>query len=106
MSEMKKEKKETAVNEINDTLAEKLEQAGLWRRAAARWLDVMLMCETDTLRDQVRRRRNACLSRLSSPVLDKKLDIHGINRAASLTQDRMGLSRPKGAAFRKYPKPT
>lgn len=89
---------------VSDAVAEKLEHAGLWRRAATRWLDVMQTCETDTQRNLVRLRRHACLSRVSSPAQEERLDIHAINRAASRTQERMGLNRPKGAAFRIFPK--
>ena len=91
-------------NEIKDAVAEKLELAGLWRRAAARWLEVMQLCKTDTEREQARRRRNQCLSSVSRPAPEGKLGIHAINRAASRTQDRMGISQPDGAAFRTLPK--
>lgn len=90
---------------IYDATAEKLENAGLWRRAAARWLDVMLLCKTDTERDLARRRRNRCLSNVSRAAPEEKLNIHAINRAASRTQEEMGLSQPGGAAFRTLPKP-
>ncbi|MCT4737237.1 PerC family transcriptional regulator [Raoultella ornithinolytica] len=89
---------------INDAVAEKLELAGLWRRAASRWLDLMLLCKTDEEREWVYRRRHTCLSNVSRPVPENKLNIHAINRAASRTQERMGLSRPKGAMFRTLPK--
>jgi len=89
---------------IHDAVAEKLEKAGLWRRAAARWMEVMLKCETDAQREQVRRRGNRCLSNVSRPAPEGALDIHGINRAASRAQEKMGLSQPGGAAFRTLPK--
>ena len=89
---------------IHDVVAEKLENAGLWRRAAARWLDVMQVCKTDTGRELARRRRNQCLANVSRPVPEGKLGIHAINRAASRTQERMGISQPDGAAFRTLPK--
>lgn len=91
-------------NDVNDAIAEKLEGSGLWRRASARWLDVMLLCKTDTEREQVLRRRNQCLSNVSRPEPEGKLGIHAINRAASRTQERMGISQPDGAAFRTLPK--
>ena len=89
---------------IHDVVAEKLENAGLWRRAAARWLDVMQLCETDAEREQARRRRNQCLASVSRPTPEGKLGIHALNRAASRTQERMGISQPDGAAFRTLPK--
>ncbi|WP_332628309.1 PerC family transcriptional regulator [Citrobacter sp. ESBL3] len=36
---------------VSNVIAEKLEDAGLWRRAAARWLAVMDRCETDAQRE-------------------------------------------------------
>ncbi|KLP39982.1 PerC family transcriptional regulator [Enterobacter ludwigii] len=88
---------------IHDVVAEKLEHAGLWRRAAARWLDVMQLCKTDTERELARRRRNQCLVSVSRPAPEGKLGIHAINRAASRTQERMGISQPDGSAFRIKP---
>lgn len=75
-------------------------------RAATRWLDVMQTCETDTQRYLIRLRQHACLSRIYSPDLEERLDIHASNRAVSRTQERMGLNRPKGAVFRTYTKST
>ncbi|MGK2895279.1 PerC family transcriptional regulator [Klebsiella michiganensis] len=91
-------------NEIRDAVAEKLENAGLWRRAAVRWLDVLQLCKTDTEREQARRRRNQCLSSVSRPPPEGKLGIHAISQAASRTQERMGINQPDGAAFRTLPK--
>ncbi|MGR7121435.1 PerC family transcriptional regulator [Klebsiella aerogenes] len=58
---------------VHDTIAESLEISGLWRRAAARWLDVLMQCQTEEQRDWVRKRRNFCLSntrRTASAKLD------------------------------------
>lgn len=38
---------------VSDAVAERLEEAGLWRRAAARWLDVMQHCDTEAQREWV-----------------------------------------------------
>ncbi|MDR1845010.1 MAG: PerC family transcriptional regulator [Citrobacter amalonaticus] len=88
---------------VNDTIAEKLEARGLWRRATARWLDVMQHCATDAQREWLSRRRRYCLSMLSSPRPDNKLDIGAINRAATATQEAMGIGYDKGIEFRHYP---
>lgn len=88
---------------VNDAIAEKLEARGLWRRAAARWLDVMLCCATDAERDWISQRRRYCLSMIASPRPDNKLDIGAINRAATATQEVMGISYDKGIEFRSYP---
>ncbi|WP_373225105.1 PerC family transcriptional regulator [Enterobacter cloacae complex sp. ESBL7] len=87
---------------VNDAIAEKLENAGLWRRAAARWLAVMDRCDTDAQREWVSQKRQACYSRLVLPV-DEKLNISALNRAANQAQDKMGIRQPSGAAFRIKP---
>jgi hypothetical protein len=87
---------------VSDAIAEKLENAGLWRRAAARWLAVMDRCETDVQREWVSQKRRACYSRLALPV-DEKLNISALNRAANQAQDKMGIRQPSGAAFRIKP---
>ena len=83
----------------NETLAIELEQKGLWRRAATRWLEVMDTSEMDTERDRARKRRNHCLAQLKRPV-PEKCDSAGVNRAANATLARMGLDKPDGTAFR------
>jgi len=91
--------------DVSDSVAEKLEAAGLWRRAVARWLVVMDRFEyTDTQREWIRQRRQYCQSRITPAVIEpEKLDIVAINRAASVTQERMGLSRANGSMFRAFP---
>jgi hypothetical protein len=49
---------------VNDLIAEKLENAGLWRRAAARWREVMQNCEADAQIEWISQRRNYCYSRI------------------------------------------
>lgn len=86
---------------VEDEVAQKLEAAGLWRRAASRWLEVMkLYALTDNQREWIRQRRKYCLSSVVSVVLVERLDIAAIAKAAKATQERMGLSQPNGAAFR------
>ena len=96
------------LSEVSDSVAEKLEAAGLWRRAAARWLVVMDRFEyTDVQREWIRQRRKYCQAQVASvAVVPEKLDIVAINKAANATQERMGLSRPSGSMFRTYPERT
>ncbi|PLC64539.1 PerC family transcriptional regulator [Citrobacter sp. L55] len=68
---------------VEDEVAQKLEAAGLWRRAASRWLDVM----------QHRKYCFSCAKPINSP---EKLDVMEIARAAKTTQERIGLSQPGG----------
>lgn len=96
------------LNEVSGSVAEKLETAGLWRRAAARWLVVMDRFEyTDVQREWIRQRRKYCQAQVVPvAVVPEKLDIVAINKAANATQERMGLSRPSGSMFRTYPEGT
>ncbi|PWI77135.1 PerC family transcriptional regulator [Enterobacter sp. CGMCC 5087] len=85
---------------VIDNIAERLESAGLWRRAAVRWLDVLQICETDRQREWVCRRRYYCLSNVKIQMADDKLYVHSINRAANITLAKMGISQPNGVAYR------
>lgn len=51
---------------LNDSIAEALERAGLWRRAATRWLHIFDRVETDRARERIALRREACLRMASS----------------------------------------
>lgn len=71
---------------VVDNIAEKLESEGLWRRAASRWLDVMLLTAlSDAERDQVRQRRKYCLSCVKPVAPLEKLDVAEIARAVRLS---------------------
>lgn len=53
--------------EVKDKIAEKLECSKLWRRAAHRWLEVMMrgdLCAQQ--REWIRKRRSLCISRVDS----------------------------------------
>ncbi|MDK9365756.1 PerC family transcriptional regulator [Lelliottia wanjuensis] len=92
-------------DKVIDSVAEKLEASGLWRRAAARWLVVMDDAgHTDAQREWIRLRRKYCQLRVTPVSAEpEKLNIAAINQAASATQARMGLSRPNGSMFRMHP---
>ena len=87
---------------VSDAIAEKLENAGLWRRAAARWLAVMDRCETDMQREWVSQKRRQFYSNIEQPVAEQ-LNISALNRAANQAQDKMGIRQPSGEAFRIKP---
>lgn len=61
---------------LRDSKAESLEQAGLWRRAASRWLDVMDITDDLLLRHAVVLRRNYCLSMAKNGKPDKRMRIN------------------------------
>lgn len=89
---------------VSDVVAEKLEASGLWRRAKARWLEVMQSPElTEPQRLWIRQHREYCQSQIAPLVVPEKLDITEIARAASATQERMGIARPNGTMFRMFP---
>ncbi|ECA3794520.1 PerC family transcriptional regulator [Salmonella enterica subsp. enterica] len=87
---------------IYDEKAEKLEQAGLYRRAAARWLTVLDRCRDAPSREWIARRRLCCIEQAETPrpVTDTFGDVH---RAATELQKSMGLWQPEDA-FRKIKK--
>lgn len=52
---------------IHDEKAEELEQAGLYRRAAARWLTVLDGCRDEDSREWAARQRLRCLQQAETP---------------------------------------
>ncbi|EFG1570198.1 TPA: PerC family transcriptional regulator [Escherichia coli] len=53
---------------VEDLIALKLEVAGCWRRASARWLTVMGEADiTDAQREWLLRRREYCMSQIMPP---------------------------------------
>ncbi|WP_407906715.1 PerC family transcriptional regulator [Escherichia coli] len=83
-------------------IALKLEAAGCWRRASARWLFVMGNVEcTDAQREWLLRRRAYCMAQTTSHVLNEKMNIRGVAKAADATLRRMGIASPSGEVFRK-----
>ncbi|HAV9946837.1 TPA: PerC family transcriptional regulator [Escherichia coli] len=87
---------------MEGAVAQKLEAAGHWRRASARWLSVMGNFEyTEAQRDWLLLRRNYCLAQISPSALPEKLDISEVARAADARLKRMGIARPSRELFRK-----
>lgn len=83
---------------VKDKRAEALEEAGLFRRAAARWLEIFSVCSIKE-QEWIVRRRNACLARVKMKAA-KKDNFSDVARAASALQKKMGIDRPCGRAFR------
>ena len=85
---------------IKDSKAEELEAKGLYRRAAARWADVMWLVSTDKEREQVAKRRAECIHKAArSPVM---LDnFGGLREAVNRTQADMGIEIAK-SVWRNY----
>ncbi|BHI71128.1 PerC family transcriptional regulator [Escherichia coli] len=87
-----------------DAVAQKLEAAGLWRRASARWLVVMGRGEYSAAqREWLLRRRKYCLAQIAPLNTPDRLDISEVAKAANATLKRMGIDNTDGRLFRGYP---
>ncbi|WP_213732190.1 PerC family transcriptional regulator [Citrobacter europaeus] len=88
---------------IHDSKAEALEARGLYRRAAARWAEVMVLADDDQAREQAAKRRSECIRKAARPPA--RLETYGeMREAISRAHTGMGLHKPHGEMFRKYPK--
>lgn len=94
-----------ALEAVDDLIALKLEAAGCWRRASARWLVVMGAGDiTDAQREWLLRRRAYCMAQTTSHVLHEKMNIRGGGaKAADETLKRMGIADLSEEMFRKRP---
>ncbi|EIU0547318.1 PerC family transcriptional regulator [Escherichia coli] len=93
-----------ALEAVDDLIALKLEAAGCWRRASARWLVVMGAGDiTDAQREWLLRRRAYCMAQTTSHVLNEKMNIRGVAKAADETLKRMGIAELSEEMFRKRP---
>lgn len=87
-----------------DKIAKQLEQDGMYRRAATRWLDVLCRCNDSVVREVIIERRRICLEKASKLI--KRDDNHSFRdfqRKVTIAHRRMGLNQDNGAAFRNYP---
>lgn len=67
--------------------------------AAARWMEVMLLCTEDDDREWIKRRRETCLENVKRPPV-KVEEFGDLHKAVTETQHRMGIAQPNGNAFR------
>ena len=84
---------------IKDSKAEELEAKGLYRRAATRWQEVMLLCTEDDDREWVKQRHDMCLDNVKRPPV-KAENFGDLHKAVTETQHRMGIAQPNGNSFR------
>ena len=84
---------------VRDDKAEKLEQAGLYRRALSRWLTVLDGCKQDAQREWIIKHRAELTESIKPPKVDKD-NFSEVSRAATATTHRMGIAKPSGQAFR------
>lgn len=82
---------------VVDKVAEELESAGLYRRAATRWLQVFFECSEDSERAWVSRHRLYCLSLSLMPVVKSEDNYSEIYRAVNELHREMGLELPERA---------
>lgn len=82
---------------ITDEVAEKLENLGLWRRAATRWLEVMYFCQARPTERAQRQRYAAitareCLTVLSMIIIPQKYKKCGGEATCWQTQEAKELA--------------
>ena len=87
---------------IKDSKAEELEAKGLYRRAAARWADVMWLVSTDKEREQVAMRRLECSRKAQRPP-EPPDDLGALKRSVNRTEKQMGIAGIGKAIWRNYP---
>lgn len=90
---------------IRDSKAEELESKGLYRRAAARWAEVIILADDDKAREQAVKRCAECIRRAARPPAMSD-NFGALKKAINRTHTGMGLHQPNGKAFRKYPDPS
>ncbi|EEX1945543.1 PerC family transcriptional regulator [Escherichia coli] len=87
---------------IADSVAQKLEERGLWRRAATRWGDVLLNAETDKEREEAAERRARCIRKSRLPP-EPVETFGGLSKAATRTLNDMGIDLRKEDPLRGIP---
>ncbi|NNS06686.1 PerC family transcriptional regulator [Erwinia sp. JH02] len=85
---------------VTDIIAEALESAGFYRRAARRWLEVFDQRKSTTERDWIRQRRNRCLLQMEKPTRND-VSLRDVGKAATEAQRRMGIAPSFSQALRK-----
>ncbi|EIG8000845.1 PerC family transcriptional regulator [Escherichia coli] len=88
---------------VHDCIAEELEAKGFYRRAAARWGEVMMLVETDRERERVAMRRAECSRKAQRPP-EQPDDLGGLKRAIKRTEKEMGISGRGKKIWRSYQK--
>ncbi|EFE1840660.1 PerC family transcriptional regulator [Escherichia coli] len=76
---------------ITDSVAQKLEARGLWRRAATRWGEVLINAETDREREEAAKRRAICISK-TRRMPEQLVTFGDVKKAADRTLKEMGIN--------------
>ena len=88
---------------LRDSKAEELENRGLYRRAAARWTEVMLLVDSDTEREQAAKRRSECIRKVARPPVMAD-NFGALKEAVNRTHAWMGMEDAGKSVWRNYPK--
>ena len=86
---------------IRDRKAEELESKGLYRRAAARWAEVMMLADGDKEREHAANRRSECIRKAARPpaTTDRFGDLR---QAVKRTHSALGMDEEARGYFRRY----
>lgn len=87
---------------VHDHKAEELEAKGFYRRAAARWAEVMFLVSSDWERTEIAKRREWCLERARYTDTTPKVTAAELHEATNRTQKAMGIHTKSGERWRNY----
>ncbi|EOO2582902.1 PerC family transcriptional regulator [Escherichia coli] len=76
---------------VHDRIAEELESKGFYRRAAARWAEVMMLVETNRERERVAMRRAECYGKAQRPPEPPEENYADLRKAVNRTYAEMGI---------------
>lgn len=88
---------------VHDDKAEKLENSGLWRRAAERWGALLTQAKNDEERLYITRRRKRCIAKSTRTRTAEREGICAIKAAATRTINDMGIDLRKEDPLRGTP---
>ncbi|EHY3137791.1 PerC family transcriptional regulator [Escherichia coli] len=78
---------------VEDSVAQKLEAAGHWRRASTRWGELMSLAEyTEKQREWLYKRIIYCHEQIKPVRISERLDIREISKAADAALIRMKIA--------------
>lgn len=86
---------------IRDRKAEELESKGLYRRAAARWAEVMMLADGDKEREHAANRRSECIRKAArQPATTDRFG--DLRQAVKRTHSALGMDEEARGYFRRY----
>ncbi len=88
---------------VHDRIAEELEAKGFYRRAAARWAEVMHLVKTDEERHYAAMRRLECSGKAQRPP-ERPDNLEDLKRSLKRTEKEMGIDGIGKSLWRNYQK--